>query len=111
MVYFGFYHSVKGLLPEYQVHNRLTNLCHVLRLILMTLLILAWLCINVLLQDDLWEFLRKVSIGFVSGTLASCINIPFDVAKSRIQGPQPAPGQIKYQGTFRSIGIVYKEEG
>jgi len=77
----------------------------------MTLLILAWLCINVLLQDDLWEFLRKVSIGFVSGTLASCINIPFDVAKSRIQGPQPAPGQIKYQGTFRSIGIVYKEEG
>ncbi|XP_018579636.1 mitochondrial 2-oxodicarboxylate carrier [Anoplophora glabripennis] len=79
MVYFGFYHSVKGLLPEY--------------------------------KEPLKEFFRKVSIGFVSGTLASCINIPFDVAKSRIQGPQPVPGQIKYKGTAQSLILVYKEEG
>ncbi|XP_066252736.1 mitochondrial 2-oxodicarboxylate carrier [Euwallacea similis] len=79
MVYFGFYHSVKGWLPE---------------------------C-----KDEIQEFLRKVSIGFVSGTLASCLNIPFDVAKSRIQGPQPIPGEIKYKGTFKSLSIVYKEEG
>uniref|UniRef100_A0AAR5P8V7 Mitochondrial 2-oxodicarboxylate carrier n=1 Tax=Dendroctonus ponderosae TaxID=77166 RepID=A0AAR5P8V7_DENPD len=79
MVYFGFYHSVKGWLPEY--------------------------------KDPLQEFFRKVAIGFVSGTLASCINIPFDVAKSRIQGPQPVTGVIKYRGTLRSLGIVYKEEG
>lgn len=31
------------------------------------------------------EFLRKVGIGFTSGTIASIANIPFDVAKSRIQ--------------------------
>lgn len=31
------------------------------------------------------EFLRKVAIGFTSGTIASIVNIPFDVAKSRIQ--------------------------
>lgn len=31
------------------------------------------------------EFFRKVAIGFTSGTLASIVNIPFDVAKSRIQ--------------------------
>lgn len=79
MVYFGFYHSVKGYLPEY--------------------------------QDPLKEFGRKIAIGFVSGTLGSCINIPFDVAKSRIQGPQPDPEQIKYKGTFKSMAIVYKEEG
>ncbi|KAL1506012.1 hypothetical protein ABEB36_005449 [Hypothenemus hampei] len=79
MVYFGFYHSVKGWLPDY--------------------------------KDPVKEFLRKVSIGFVSGTLASCVNIPFDVAKSRIQGPQPVLGQIKYKGTFSSLLIVYKEEG
>ncbi|XP_049768872.1 mitochondrial 2-oxodicarboxylate carrier isoform X2 [Schistocerca cancellata] len=79
MVYFGFYHSVKGLLPEF--------------------------------HDSVQEFLRKVGIGFVSGTLASCVNIPFDVAKSRIQGPQPEPGVIKYRTTLASMVIVYKEEG
>lgn len=47
----------------------------------------------------------------MSGTLASCINIPFDVAKSRIQGPQPVSGQIKYKSAVGSIIIVYKEEG
>jgi solute carrier family 25 2-oxodicarboxylate transporter 21 len=57
------------------------------------------------------EFFRKVGIGFVSGTLASCVNIPFDVAKSRIQGPQPVPGEIKYRTTLGSMAIVYREEG
>ncbi|KAF2880887.1 hypothetical protein ILUMI_25286 [Ignelater luminosus] len=79
MVYFGFYHSVKGYLPEY--------------------------------HDPFQEFLRKFAIGFVSGTLASCVNIPFDVAKSRIQGPQPVAGQIKYRTTLGSMTLVYKEEG
>lgn len=27
------------------------------------------------------------------------------------QGPQPVAGQIKYKGTFRSIFLVYREEG
>jgi solute carrier family 25 2-oxodicarboxylate transporter 21 len=57
------------------------------------------------------EFFRKVGIGFVSGTLASCVNIPFDVAKSRIQGPQPVAGEIKYRTTLSSMAIVYREEG
>ncbi|CAG9760465.1 unnamed protein product [Ceutorhynchus assimilis] len=79
MVYFGFYHSVKG-----------------------------WLPVD---EDPLQEFFHKVLIGFISGSLASCINIPFDVAKSRIQGPQPLAGQIKYTGTFQSLSLVYREEG
>lgn len=78
-IYFGFYHSVKGVLPE--------------------------------MEDPFQEFLRKLSIGFVSGTLGSVFNIPFDVAKSRIQGPQPVPGVIKYRTTMRSIATVYTEEG
>lgn len=57
------------------------------------------------------EFARKVGIGFVSGTLASCVNIPFDVGKSRIQGPQPIPGQIKYKSLFKTMHTVYVEEG
>nr|XP_022912770.1 mitochondrial 2-oxodicarboxylate carrier isoform X1 [Onthophagus taurus] len=62
-------------------------------------------------SDPRLEFLRKLGIGFVSGTLASLANIPFDVAKSRIQGPQPIVGSIKYFGTFQAITLVYKEEG
>uniref|UniRef100_A0A8C4PYM5 Mitochondrial 2-oxodicarboxylate carrier n=1 Tax=Eptatretus burgeri TaxID=7764 RepID=A0A8C4PYM5_EPTBU len=62
-------------------------------------------------QNPQLEFLRKVLIGFTAGTLGSCINIPFDVAKSRIQGPQPVPGQIKYRTCFATIGTVYREEG
>ncbi|XP_053669212.1 mitochondrial 2-oxodicarboxylate carrier [Anopheles marshallii] len=79
MIYFGFYHSVKGIVPEY--------------------------------KDPVQEFLRKVGIGFVSGTLGSIVNIPFDVAKSRIQGPQPVAGQVKYRTTFGSMVIVAREEG
>ncbi|XP_005176648.1 mitochondrial 2-oxodicarboxylate carrier [Musca domestica] len=79
MVYFGFYHSVKNIVPAYDDHTK--------------------------------EFLRKVLIGFTSGTLACFVNIPFDVAKSRIQGPQPQPGVIKYKSTFGSMALVYREEG
>lgn len=79
MIYFGFYHSVKGFLPQY--------------------------------DNPTTEFFRKLGIGFVSGTLASCVNIPFDVAKSRIQGPQPSPNKVKYRGTLQSMKLVYHEEG
>ncbi|XP_044748290.1 mitochondrial 2-oxodicarboxylate carrier-like [Coccinella septempunctata] len=62
-------------------------------------------------ENEKAEFFRKLGIGFVSGTLASCVNIPFDVAKSRIQGPQPQKNVIKYKTTYGSIATVYKEEG
>ncbi|KAG0723644.1 Mitochondrial 2-oxodicarboxylate carrier [Chionoecetes opilio] len=54
---------------------------------------------------------QKFFIGLVAGVIGCLVNIPFDVAKSRIQGPQPVPGEIKYRSTFSSIGIVYREEG
>ncbi|KAJ6655657.1 hypothetical protein lerEdw1_004893, partial [Lerista edwardsae] len=62
-------------------------------------------------EEATLEFLRKFGIGLVSGTIASIINIPFDVAKSRIQGPQPVPGEIKYRTCFKTMATVYKEEG
>lgn len=79
MVYFGFYHSVKGLIPQ--------------------------------AKGSWQEFFKNCGVGFVSGTLASCVNIPFDVAKSRIQGPQPTPGVVTYKGTLRTMGMVYSQEG
>ncbi len=33
------------------------------------------------------------------------------MAKSRIQGPQPVPGRVKYSGTLRTIALVRREEG
>lgn len=57
------------------------------------------------------EFLRKLTLGTVAGTLGTVCNIPFDVAKSRIQGPQPVKGEVKYSATMNTIATVYKEEG
>ena len=37
-------------------------------------------------SDSRLEFCRKVMLGLTAGTLGCCVNIPFDVAKSRIQG-------------------------
>jgi len=79
MIYFGFYHSIRPLVPQP--------------------------------KNSKLVLLKNLSIGFTSGVLGSLVNIPFDVAKSRIQGPQPVPGQIKYRTTIGSIVTVYKEEG
>ncbi|KAL6430586.1 hypothetical protein ACFW04_006882 [Cataglyphis niger] len=54
------------------------------------------------------EFFTKIIIGFVSGSIASCLNIPFDVAKSRIQGSQDS---TIYKGTLNTMYIIYKREG
>ncbi|XP_016148295.1 mitochondrial 2-oxodicarboxylate carrier-like [Sinocyclocheilus grahami] len=56
------------------------------------------------------QFMRTFAIGLVSGTVSSCVNIPFDVAKSRIQGPQSVPGEIKYRSCFQTMALVYREE-
>uniref|UniRef100_A0A8C6JIH1 Mitochondrial 2-oxodicarboxylate carrier n=1 Tax=Melopsittacus undulatus TaxID=13146 RepID=A0A8C6JIH1_MELUD len=61
---------------------------------------------NAFTEDSNLEFLRKFGIGLVSGTIASTINIPFDVAKSRIQGPQPVPGEIKYRTCFKTMATT-----
>uniref|UniRef100_A0A914V8A9 Mitochondrial 2-oxodicarboxylate carrier n=1 Tax=Plectus sambesii TaxID=2011161 RepID=A0A914V8A9_9BILA len=53
----------------------------------------------------------RILLGFLAGSLASIVNIPFDVAKSRIQGPQPIDGPRKYNGCFQSMALIYKEEG
>ena len=50
-------------------------------------------------------------LGFIAGASASVVNIPFDVAKSRIQGPQPADNPLKYSTTTATIQIIVKEEG
>ncbi|XP_046377481.1 mitochondrial 2-oxodicarboxylate carrier-like [Haliotis rufescens] len=79
MIYFSFYHNMKGVVPE--------------------------------MKDSKHDLARRFVIGLCAGILASCVNIPYDVAKSRIQGPQPVPGQIKYRTCNATIRTVYREEG
>ncbi|CAD5113710.1 DgyrCDS2874 [Dimorphilus gyrociliatus] len=61
-------------------------------------------------KDQNMELGRKFVLGLMAGSIASTANIPFDVAKSRIQGPQPETG-IKYKSCLQTIRLVYKEEG
>lgn len=50
-------------------------------------------------------------IASLSAITANLANIPFDVAKSRIQGPQPASGRI-YFTTWQTISLIHlKQEG
>lgn len=58
-------------------------------------------------EENMW----KVVFGLCSGCVGTCFNIPFDVAKSRIQGPQPEPGKRKYKACWQSLKLVYQEEG
>ncbi|EEC04437.1 oxodicarboxylate carrier protein, putative [Ixodes scapularis] len=63
-------------------------------------------------ESEAATFAMRLATGFVAGTGASMVNIPFDVAKSRIQGPQPGPhGTIKYRTCLQSMRTVYVEEG
>uniref|UniRef100_A0A2R5L977 Mitochondrial 2-oxodicarboxylate carrier n=1 Tax=Ornithodoros turicata TaxID=34597 RepID=A0A2R5L977_9ACAR len=63
-------------------------------------------------ETEAANFAMRLATGFVAGTGASMVNIPFDVAKSRIQGPQPGgPGTVKYRSCLQSMRLVYVEEG
>jgi len=53
---------------------------------------------------------RNFIAGFLSGTLATILNTPFDVVKSRVQNT--LPGQIrKYNYTIPSLFTIASEEG
>ena len=47
-------------------------------------------------------------LGFLAGFLAGLINIPFDVAKSRIQASENSD---KYLRTLSTLRTVQREEG
>ncbi|TKR67434.1 hypothetical protein L596_023586 [Steinernema carpocapsae] len=60
--------------------------------------------------DPTGNLFGRLGLGFCVGSLASAANIPFDVAKSRIQGPQPNDVRI-YTGCLQTVKLVYQQEG
>ena len=63
------------------------------------------------IKSKVVDYGYRISAGFVAGGLASVINIPFDVAKSRIPGYLPESSPRVYNTCFQTIALVHKEEG
>uniref|UniRef100_A0A914HDS3 Mitochondrial 2-oxodicarboxylate carrier n=1 Tax=Globodera rostochiensis TaxID=31243 RepID=A0A914HDS3_GLORO len=61
-------------------------------------------------QDDRLGLATRLLIASLSAIIANLANIPFDVAKSRIQGPQPATGRLYFR-TWQSIRLVQRQHG
>jgi len=64
-------------------------------------------------ESHLWASVKTSVTGFICGATATCLNCPFDVAKSRIQqqlvvGPRE---NARYRGVMQTLGLVYEEGG
>ncbi|KAH8378204.1 hypothetical protein KR093_010018 [Drosophila rubida] len=57
------------------------------------------------------EIINKTGLAFIFSWLGCFLSLPFDVIKSRIQGPQPVAGEVKYSRTIPTMVAIYKEEG
>ncbi|KAI8042868.1 mitochondrial 2-oxodicarboxylate carrier [Drosophila gunungcola] len=62
-------------------------------------------------QDSGSELLRKVTIAGFASCLAGVMSFTLDMAKCRIQGPQPVKGEVKYRWTIATIRTTFREEG
>jgi hypothetical protein len=62
-------------------------------------------------SSPVMNVIGRLFLGFVAGTTASIANIPFDVAKSRIQSKAPTDPTQRYHRTWQTIQLVKKEEG
>jgi solute carrier family 25 2-oxodicarboxylate transporter 21 len=57
------------------------------------------------------EYGYRSLAGFTAGSIASVANIPWDVAKSRIQGYHPDESKRRYRTCLQTMLLVYREEG
>ncbi|KAH8369977.1 hypothetical protein KR093_001756 [Drosophila rubida] len=62
-------------------------------------------------ENGPYDVLWRIATGFTAGVFGCLLNTPFDVAKSHIQGPQPVANEFKYEHTWRTLNIIYREEG
>ncbi|XP_017095447.2 mitochondrial 2-oxodicarboxylate carrier [Drosophila bipectinata] len=62
-------------------------------------------------EDPIEKFLFKCFLGMFASGVGSFLSLPLDLAKSRIQGPQPVKGEIKYRTTVQTLRTTIREEG
>ncbi|EDV32983.1 uncharacterized protein Dana_GF22093 [Drosophila ananassae] len=62
-------------------------------------------------ENPFEKFFLKCFLGMFASGVGCFLSIPFDVAKSRIQGPQPVKGEIKYRWTIETLKTTVREEG
>lgn len=58
---------------------------------------------------DVIPQVKSFTSGLLCGSLATCCNAPFDVAKSRFQ--RQLPGETKYTSTLQCLISIAREEG
>eukprot|EP00735_Rhodelphis_limneticus_P005706 TRINITY_DN1767_c0_g1::TRINITY_DN1767_c0_g1_i1::g.25239::m.25239 TRINITY_DN1767_c0_g1::TRINITY_DN1767_c0_g1_i1::g.25239 ORF type:complete len:306 (+),score=44.48,sp/Q99297/ODC2_YEAST/44.95/5e-77,Mito_carr/PF00153.22/1.4e-27,Mito_carr/PF00153.22/1.1e-17,Mito_carr/PF00153.22/8.1e-20 TRINITY_DN1767_c0_g1_i1:53-919(+) len=55
---------------------------------------------------------NKFVAGLLGGSIATCMNTPLDVVKSRQQNALPGSAiEAKYKNPYKSLVIIYREEG
>ncbi|XP_017033717.1 mitochondrial 2-oxodicarboxylate carrier [Drosophila kikkawai] len=62
-------------------------------------------------QHSTSELLLRFAIASFSGAMGCTLSVPLDLAKCRIQAPQPVRGVIKYGWTVQTLRTIYREEG
>ncbi|EDW88610.1 mitochondrial 2-oxodicarboxylate carrier [Drosophila yakuba] len=62
-------------------------------------------------ENSTYDLLRKVIIAGLASSLACVMSVTLDMAKCRIQGPQPVKGEVKYRWTINTIRTTFREEG
>ncbi|KAH8410314.1 hypothetical protein KR009_011692, partial [Drosophila setifemur] len=62
-------------------------------------------------EDPVLRWLGKTVLAAFSCCVSCALSVAFDMAKSRIQGPQPVKGEIKYRGLIQTLRITCREEG
>ncbi|XP_017049039.2 mitochondrial 2-oxodicarboxylate carrier [Drosophila ficusphila] len=62
-------------------------------------------------QDSASQLLRRVIFAGVASSLACLMSVTLDMARCRIQGPQPVKGEVKYRWCISTIKTTFKEEG
>ncbi|KAH8403104.1 hypothetical protein KR222_005233 [Zaprionus bogoriensis] len=67
---------------------------------------------NMIPRETKWsDYNYRLLVAIVTSVIASAAASPFDVVKSKIQGPQPIRDQVKYFTLLNTFATVYKEEG
>ncbi|TDG40728.1 hypothetical protein AWZ03_012851 [Drosophila navojoa] len=62
-------------------------------------------------KNPFYDFLRTVAIACAASLFGCVASLPLDAVKTRIQGPQPVPGKVKYRSTLQTLYTISKEEG
>ncbi|KAH8293218.1 hypothetical protein KR018_000108 [Drosophila ironensis] len=63
------------------------------------------------IADPFYRGIYVTLSALLSSSVSAIVSLPLDLAKSRIQGPQPVKGEVKYQYIGSTLRTTVREEG